>query len=139
MIKIENAQLNAIIKCLDFNNQMRVNSKYIEILSHVGEENKEKAERLISAYIFHCLMNNDFLIETLISSESFLNKISIMTNEQVETYIKLCLNAKLGILIISKTLLKEYNVEDHLRICELHIAYFENPVLAEIIEVAAKH
>lgn len=139
MIKFNNALLEENIKRLDFSNQMLVNSKYTEILKYVGEESKDKAERLISAYVWHGLINNNFVIETLISSKHFLNKIREMTDAQIERYIDLCTKASLGILITNKTLLKKYSTEDHLRICELHISYQEHPLLASGIEVAGKH
>ena len=139
MIKIQNAQLEDAVKSLDFSNQMRVNSKYAEFIEHIGEENIEKIERLLSAYVWHYLINDNFIVEALTSSNQFLNKVSSMSDAQIEIYIDLCTKAKLGILLGNKTLLRKYSTEDHLRICELHIAYQEDPLLASAIEVAGKH
>lgn len=139
MIKMNSALLENVIKSLDLNNQVRVNSKYMELINHIGEENKEKVERLISAYIFQYLIKNNSLIENLISSNSFLNKVSFMTNEQIEGYIELCIKARFGSLITNEILLNMYDVEEHLRICELHLDYKEDALLSSIIEIAAKY
>lgn len=139
MLKIQNAQLEEAVKSLDFSNQMRVNSKYAEFIEHIGDENIEKIERLLSAYVWHYLINDNFIVDALTSSNQFLNKVSSMSDAQIEGYIDLCTKAKLGILLGNKTLLRKYSTEDHLRICELHIVYQENPLLASAIEVAGKH
>ena len=139
MIKIQNTVLASAVKSLDFSNQMRVNSKYAEFIEHIGEENTEKIERLLSAYVWDYLLNDIFIIEALTSSKHFLNKVSSMTDAQIERYIDLCTKAQLGVLLGNKILLRKYSTDDHLRICELHIAYHENPTLASAIELAAKH
>lgn len=139
MIQIQDPALNIAISGLDFEKRMRVNAKYVALLEQVSEKEVHKIERLIVAYIFQYMQTGNQVIDILLSNSIFINKISSMTDEQIEQYIMLSTQARLGFLLTNKILLKKYSTDDHIRICELHIRYQENPFLASIIEMASKH
>lgn len=139
MIKIQDPALEVIINGLDFEKRMRVNSKYAALLAQVDEKGIHKIERFIGAYYFQYMQMGNQVIDILLSNSIFVNKINLMTDEQVDQYIMLSAKAKLGFLLTNSALLKNYSIDEHIRICELHIRHQENPFLASIIELAAKH
>lgn len=139
MIQFQNPILNNTMKHLDFATSMRINEKYITMQKYASEKDIPKIEKLIAAYHTQSIIEGNNVIDILTNNPHFISKIGEMTEEQIDTYIFLCSKAMLGVLINNKRLLKRYSTEDHIRICEIHLAYQEHPLIASIVDLAAKH
>lgn len=139
MISFQNPILDNTMKQLDFATSMRINTIYTNLKNNLEEKDIPKIEVLISAYHAQCLVEGNNMLELLLNNRQFINKLGDMTPEQVDAYIFLCSKAILGVLITNKILLKKYSTADHLKICDIHLACGENPFIASMIEIAAKH
>lgn len=139
MINFQDPILKRMVNQLDFATNMRINDKYITMQKYYKGDNKLKIEKLIKAFYSQTIIRANNVIDILTNNPHFISKLENMSDEQIDEYIMLCGNASLGVLINNKHLIRKYSTDEHIKICKIHLAYGENPLLASIIDLAAKY